>query len=104
MRLPKLLDISGLKPWETHYILDTMQLWKFGDYKTFTSLKLLTNVLEIPSPKDDIDGSDIYRVYYEDGDIKRISEYCERDTVAIAQVLLRFRGEPLLLDKEIITV
>ena len=103
IELPSKLSLFGKKPWEVPH-LDTLELWKFGDYKTFTSLKLLTHVLGIPSPKDDIDGSDIYRVFYEEGDINRISAYCERDTVAVAQILLRFRGEPLLLDEEIITV
>ncbi|MBT8270484.1 MAG: 3'-5' exonuclease, partial [Bacteroidia bacterium] len=92
IELPLKLSLFGKKPWEVPH-LDTLEMWKFGDYKTFTSLKLLTHVLGIPSPKDDIDGSDIYRVFYEEGDIKRISEYCERDTIAVAQVLLRFRGE-----------
>ena len=78
-----------------------MELWKFGDYKTYTSLKLLTNVLGIPSPKEDIDGSEVYKVYYEDNDIDRIITYCEKDTIAVAQILLRLRGDELLQDNEI---
>ncbi len=103
IELPYKLSLFGKKPWEVPH-LDTLELWKFGDFKTFTSLKLLTHVLGIPSPKEDIDGSDIYHVYYEENDIHRIREYCERDTVAVAQILLRFRGEELLNADEIIHV
>ena len=78
-----------------------MELWKFGDYKHYTSLKLLTSVLGIPSPKDDIDGSEIFRVYYEDNAIERIVTYCQKDTIAVAQIILRLRGEPLLQTDEI---
>ncbi len=101
MNLPNKLKLFGKKPWEVPY-LDTMELWKFGDYKNYTSLKLLTNVLDIPSPKDDIDGSDIYKVYYKDKNIDRIISYCEKDTIAVAQVLLRLRGEKLLSTDEIV--
>jgi hypothetical protein len=81
-----------------------MELWKFGDYKHYTSLKLLTTILGIPSPKGDIDGSQVRDVYYNDNDIDRIIEYCERDTVAVAQVLLRLKGKPLLEENEILSV
>ncbi|WP_422106729.1 3'-5' exonuclease [Winogradskyella sp.] len=98
--LPYKLNLFGKKPWEVPH-LDTLELWKFGDYKTYTSLKLLTHVLGIPSPKDDIDGSEVYHVYYEENDIDRIVSYCEKDTIAVAQVLLRLRGDTLLHDSEI---
>ena len=98
--LPNKLNLFGKKPWEVPH-LDTMELWKFGDYKHFTSLKLLTHVLGVPSPKEDIDGSDVYRVFYEDNDIDRIVAYCERDVVAIAQILLRLIGEPLLEETDL---
>lgn len=101
IELPYKLNLFGKKPWEVPH-LDTMELWKFGDYKTFTSLKLLANVLDIPSPKDDIDGSDIYEVYYSEKNIARIISYCEKDTITVGQVLLRLRGEPLLTDHEIV--
>ena len=101
IELPYKLNLFGKKPWEVPH-LDTMELWKFGDYKNFTSLKLMANVLGIPSPKDDIDGSDVYKVYYTENDIQRIIEYCEKDTVTVAQIILRLRGEPILSDKEII--
>jgi uncharacterized protein YprB with RNaseH-like and TPR domain len=101
LKLPFKLNLFGKKPWEVPH-LDTMELWKFGDYKNFTSLKLLTHILQIPSPKDDIDGSEVYEVYYSDNDIARISDYCEKDTIAVAQVLLRFMGKTILTPNEII--
>ena len=100
IELPYKLNLFGKKPWEVPH-LDTLELWKFGDYKTYTSLKLLTNVLGIPTPKDDIDGSEVYRVYYEDKDIDRIITYCEKDTIAVAQIFLRLRGDELLHNNEI---
>ncbi|GGK31062.1 3'-5' exonuclease [Yeosuana aromativorans] len=100
IEIPYKLNLFGKKPWEVPH-LDTLELWKFGDYKTYTSLKLLTNVLGIPSPKDDIDGSDVYRVYYEDQEIDRIIKYCEKDTIAVAQIFLRLRGDEILHDSEI---
>lgn len=103
IELPYKLNLFGKKPWEVPH-LDTLELWKFGDYKTYTSLKLLTNVLGIPSPKDDIDGSEVYNVYYEEKDIDRIITYCEKDTIAVAQVFLRLRGEELLHNNEIMHV
>jgi len=81
-----------------------MELWKFGDNKHYTSLDLLTNILGIPSPKEDIDGSQVAKVYYEDKDLKRIVEYCERDTLAVAQVYLRLMQEPGLTADQIVSV
>ena len=98
--LPLKLNLFGKKPWEVPH-LDTLELWKFGDFKHYTSLKLLTNVLGIPSPKDDIDGSEIFRVYYEEKNIERIVTYCQKDTIAVAQVILRLRGETVLEADEI---
>jgi DNA polymerase elongation subunit (family B) len=93
--LPSIFQLSGKKPWEINFI-DTLELWKFGDYKNYTSLKLLTAVFGIPTPKDDIDGSEVARVYYQENDVKRISIYCQKDVVATAQVFLRMQGfEPL---------
>lgn len=100
IELPYKLDLFGKKPWEVPH-LDTMELWKFGDYKHFTSLKLMANVLGIPSPKADIDGSMVRQVFYEDNDIDRIIKYCELDVVTTAQVFLRLRNDDLLLDDEI---
>lgn len=101
--LPYKLNLFGKKPWEVPH-LDTMELWKFGDYKSYTSLKLLTHILGIPSPKDDIDGSQVRKVYYEEADIDRIIKYCEKDTVAVAQIFLRFRNEELLSDEEVLHI
>ena len=98
--LPKILSMHGKKPWQIPH-LDTMQLWRFGDFKQYTSLKLLANVLGIPSPKDDIDGSQVAEVYYREKDLKRIITYCEKDVITVAQVLLKMRQEPLLHSEEI---
>lgn len=103
IELPKKLNLFGKKPWEVPH-LDTLELWKFGDYKHYTSLKLLTSILGIPSPKDDIDGSEVANVYYKEKDIKRIVTYCEKDTIAVAQILLRFNNEPLLIKENIVSV
>ena len=101
--IPEKLNLFGKKPWEIAH-LDTMELWKFGDYKHYTSLKLLTNILGIPSPKDDIDGSQVAEVYYQDNDVKRIAKYCEKDTIAVAQLLLRFNNLDILKDEDIVFV
>lgn len=98
--LPYKLNLFGKKPWEVPH-LDTMELWKFGDYKHFTSLKLMAHVLGIPSPKEDMDGSMVRDVFYEENDLDRIITYCELDVVTTAQVFLRLRGEELLDDNEI---
>lgn len=96
MKLPKILDIAGKKPWETKFLLDTMELWKFGDIKNFTSIKLLAAVFGFPSPKDDIDGSQVGFVYWHEDDLERIATYCEKDVLAVVQLLLCFkRMEPL---------
>ena len=101
--LPDLLDLAGKKPWEIHH-LDTMELWKFGDYKHYTSLNLLTNIFNIPTPKDDITGADVARVYYEDKDLDRIVTYCEKDTLAVLQLILRYKGMKLIEDDQVIRV
>lgn len=101
--LPDKLNLFGKKPWEIPH-LDTMELWRFGDYKHFTSLKLLTHILGIPSPKDDIDGSQVREVYYVEKDIDRIIRYCEKDTLAVAQIFLRFRNDQLLEEEEVLSV
>ncbi len=103
IKLPEKLNLFGKKPWEIPH-LDTLELWKFGDYKHFTSLKLLTKILGIPSPKGDIDGSQVGHVFYVEKDIDRIVTYCEKDTIAVAQIFLRLRREELLIDDEIIHV
>lgn len=89
--IPPQLQISGKKPWEINH-LDTMELWKFGDYKNYTSLNLLATVLNIPTPKDDIDGSMVKKVYYEEKNLPRIVNYCQKDVITTAQILMRFKG------------
>ena len=103
LEIPIKLNSIGKKPWEIPH-LDTMELWKFGDYKHFTSLKLLTHILGIPSPKDDIDGSQVAEIYYVENDIDRIIIYCEKDVLAVAQVLLKFKRLPILTNDEVISV
>ncbi len=98
--LPRALDIAGKKPWEISH-LDTMDLWKFGDYKNFTSLALLCHIFKIPTPKDDISGADVARVYYEENDLNRIKIYCEKDVVALIQLFLRMQGRNLVADEKI---
>ncbi len=90
--LPPVLQLQGKKPWEVPH-LDTMELWKFGDYKSFTSLDLLSEVLGIPSPKDEISGSEVGRVYWEEQDLDKIAAYCRKDVVAMAQVYLRLSNQ-----------
>lgn len=94
LKLPLALQIQGKKPWEIPYV-DTMELWKFGDFKAYTSLDLLAGVFGIPTPKDDIDGSQVGRVFWEEKDLERIKVYCEKDVETTIQVLLKMSGLPL---------
>lgn len=100
--LPEYLQLSGKKPWETN-LVDTMELWKFGDYKNYVSLKLLAAALGVATPKDDIDGSMVKDVYYEQRDLPRIVTYCQKDVVAVANIILRFKNLPYV-EKENITI
>ena len=98
--LPAALDTAGKKPWEVQH-LDTLELWKFGDYKSYTSLNLLAAVFKIPTPKDDIDGSMVNEVYWKQHDLERIVRYCRKDVLTVAQLVLCFKGEPLLADADV---
>ena len=89
--LPDILNLSGKKPWEVN-LKDTMEMWKFGDFKSFTSLELIAAVFEIPSSKSDISGSDISRVYHREGDLQKIADYCLRDVEVMAKVFKRISG------------
>lgn len=100
LKLPYLLDIAGRKPWEVQH-LDTLQLWKFGDYKHYTSLSLLTQLFGIKSPKQKMNGSDIGRIFWEDDKLEDIVEYCQNDTLAVAQLLLRYKGMPQIKPSEV---
>ncbi|CAG5077774.1 3'-5' exonuclease [Parvicella tangerina] len=102
LMLPEMLNIAGKKPWEINH-LDTMELWKFGDYKNYTSLELLTYVFDIPTPKDDIDGSQVAAVFYEEQDIDRIITYCEKDVIATIQLMRRYTNQPLIHDDFILS-
>ncbi len=97
IKLPKIFDIAGAKPWEMkEMLIDTLQLWKFGDYKHYTSLVLLCELFNIPTPKDDIDGSEVCAIYWEENDINRIVRYCEKDTLAVANLLLKYKGDEII--------
>lgn len=99
--IPAYLDFQNMKPWETN-LVDTFQYWRFGDYKNFTSLKLLAASLNVPSPKDDIDGSMVGQVYWEDNNLQRIATYCQKDIVTVANIILRFKNLPLLKEEHVI--
>lgn len=100
INIPEALKIAGRKPWEVRH-LDTLELWKFGDFKSYTTLKLLAKVLGVPSPKDDINGSQVNGVYWIEKDIDRITTYCQKDVITLAQILLRFHCEPLIKPENI---
>lgn len=101
--LPKILDISGRKPWEVNFV-DTLNLWKFGDYKNYTSLSLLSSLFGLPTPKDDINGSEVGTVFWHQEDLDRIVRYCQKDVLAVAQLLLRFKGMPILEEEDVTIV
>jgi DNA polymerase elongation subunit (family B) len=101
--VPFYLDFQNMKPWETN-LVDTFQYWRFGDYKNYTSLKLLAATLGIPSPKDDIEGSMVGEVYWKDNNLRRIADYCQKDVVTVANIILKFRHQPLLTTEQVIFV
>jgi 3'-5' exonuclease len=98
--VPAYLDFQNMKPWETNMV-DTFQYWRFGDYKNFTSLKLLAAALKVPSPKDDIDGSMVGDVYWQENNLERIAAYCQKDVVTVANIILRFKGLPILTENQV---
>ncbi len=100
IQLPEILDNAAKKPWEVRY-LDTMEMWKFGDRKNFTSLDLLTAIFDVPSSKSDIDGSMVNRVYYKEDGLDRIAQYCAQDVVATAQLYLRMKCLPIIPQEQI---
>lgn len=101
--IPYALDVSGKKPWEVNFI-DTMHMWRFGDYKHYTSLETLAAIFNVPTSKGDIDGSQVGKVYYEDDDLNKITDYCKRDVVVTAQVYLKLKGLPILSDNQIVYI
>ena len=101
--LPGILDVAGKKPWEVQF-LDTMELWKFGDYKHYTSLELLSAIFDIPTPKDDISGADIHKVYWQDHDLERIRKYCQKDVLAVARLFLKYQQQPGIEEEQVVIV
>lgn len=101
--LPESLNLSGKKPWEIGH-LDTLEMWKFGDYKHYTSLDLLATLFDIPTSKGDMDGSKVNEVYYREQDLKKIAEYCTSDVVVVSQLFLRLKGQPLVEKQNIFVV
>ena len=101
--LPPALNYTGRKPWEVPH-LDTLELWKFGDFKHYTPLNLLAHILGIQSPKDDIDGSQVHKVYWEEKNLERIVNYCQKDVITVMQILLRLKNEKILTTEEVLIV
>lgn len=103
IKLPDILNIHGKKPWEVNFI-DTLQLWKFGDYKAYTSLNLLAHLFEIPTPKDDIDGSMVSATYWIDKDLERIKTYCQKDVVTVVRLFQKFSNQEFVLDENVVLI
>jgi 3'-5' exonuclease len=99
--LPALFNLSGKKPWEVPH-LDTLEMWKFGDFKHYTSLDLLAGIFDIPSSKNNMDGSQVNSVYYREHALEKITAYCLRDVVVLAQLYMRLQGRPMIEEKNII--
>lgn len=100
IQMPDILDLAGKKPWDVKH-LDTLQLWKFGDYKSYSSLELLAALFQVPTPKDDIDGSMINHIYHHDRDLERIKKYCQKDVVSLASIFMRMNNKPSLTQEEV---
>ena len=100
--LPQVLNLAGKKSWDIPH-LDTMELWKFGDYKHYTSLDLLAAIFNIPSSKDEMDGSQVNEVYYKEKNLQKIANYCLRDVIAVAQLYLKMKGLPIIAEQNIIS-
>lgn len=99
--LPEPLQIAGKKPWEVRH-LDTMEMWKFGDYKHYTRLELLAAVFGIPTSKDGIDGSQVNSTFYYENDLERIKKYCLRDVEVTARIYMAMHPQLDELDIEIV--
>jgi 3'-5' exonuclease len=101
--IPAYLDFQNMKPWDTNMV-DTFQYWRFGDYKNYTSLKLLAAAMGVPSPKDDIDGSMVADVYWKEKNLDRIVTYCQKDVVTTGNIILRFKNMELLKEEQVVIV
>jgi predicted PolB exonuclease-like 3'-5' exonuclease len=103
LHVPAYLDFQNMKPWDTNMV-DTFQYWRFGDYKNYTSLKLLAAALGVPSPKDDIDGSMVADVYWKEKNLQRIATYCQKDVVTTGNIILRFKNKELIKEDQVVIV
>jgi predicted PolB exonuclease-like 3'-5' exonuclease len=103
LTIPRYIDFQNMKPWDTNMV-DTFQYWRFGDYKNYTSLKLLAAALGVPSPKDDIDGSMVADVYWNEKNVERIAVYCQKDVVTTGNIILRFKNMELISAENIVIV
>jgi predicted PolB exonuclease-like 3'-5' exonuclease len=103
LHIPAYLDFQNMKPWDTNMV-DTFQYWRFGDYKNYTSLKLLAAALGVPSPKDDIDGSMVADVYWKEKNLQRIATYCQKDVVTTGNIILRFKNAALIKEEQVVIV
>jgi hypothetical protein len=99
--LPEPLQIAGKKPWEVRH-LDTMELWKFGDYKHYTRLELLAAIFDIESSKGDLDGSQVNATFHLEKDIEKIKIYCLKDVEVTARIYLAMNPQDLELSIEVI--
>lgn len=102
INLPSILSIAGKKPWEIKFICDTLELWKYGDHKNYTSLDLLAYTLGISSPKENLDGSKVGECYWNEKNLEKIKQYCERDVLTVAQVYLRMHNMPLIQEEQVV--
>ena len=101
---PNPLNLSAKRPWETKHLIDTLELWKFGDYKHYTSLNLLATVLNFPSPKGEMDGSQVGKVFWRENNLDKIAIYCEKDVLATIQLFLRYKRLPILEEDQVIFI
>lgn len=91
--IPYMINLRGKKPWEIKHLLDTMELWKFGDYKNYTSLQLLAAIFNLDDPKQNISGADVHDVFWGEKDLDRIKIYCEQDVKTVFQLYNRMCPE-----------
>ncbi len=101
IKLPPSLQLSGKKPWDIKHV-DTLELWKFGDYKNFTSLDLLATLFNIETSKVGLDGSMVNHTYYKEGDLSAVAEYCSRDVAVLAQLYLKLTQAMPLEELEVV--
>jgi predicted PolB exonuclease-like 3'-5' exonuclease len=91
LQMPEMMQFGGLKPWQVP-LEDTLHLWRFGDYKHYTSLDLLASALDVPSSKTEMDGSEVAERYWKEDQIKEIADYCLQDVYTTSLVYLKLKG------------